>query len=266
MKAIKMKKSAIRYLILFGLIGTMGACASSHKAAPDTGSAQKKIQEAQQAGAQKYAPDQLDSAKQALKNAKASVKNKNYKKASRQTRQASVDAQLATATTRAKKAQEGVNQLQQSVQGLQQDIKNMKAKMGKSGVTLTFSDMLFDFDKSDLKPGAQQTLSKLANFLKEHSNTNVLIKGYTDSRGSKKYNLNLSKQRANSTKKALVNDGVSSSRIQTKGYGEQYPVATNRTVAGRQLNRRVVVVLSKQNNPVEPQHHSGMMEQSGPGQ
>jgi outer membrane protein OmpA-like peptidoglycan-associated protein len=265
MKSTKMRKSAIRYLIILGLVGTMGACASSHVAAPDTGSAQKKIQEAQQAGAQQYAPEQLDSAKHKLQNAKDLVRKNNYKKASQQTRAASVDAQLAMGTTRSKKAQQGVNQLQKSVQSLQQDVKNMKAKMGKSGVTLTFSDMLFNFDKSDLKPGAQQTLSKLAHFLKEHSNTKVLIAGYTDSRGPKKYNLNLSKQRANSAKKALVNNGISSSRIRTKGYGEQYPVATNRTPAGRQLNRRVVVVLSKNNEPVGSGQPSEMNRQTGPG-
>jgi outer membrane protein OmpA-like peptidoglycan-associated protein len=264
MKKGKMRKNAIRYLILFGLIGTMGACASSHVAAPDTEPAQKKIQKAQQAGAQKYASAQLDSAKQELKNAKALVKQKKYKKASRLTRAASVDAQLATATARSKKAQEGVDQLQNSIQDLQQNIKGMKTEMSKRGVVLTFSNMLFDFDKSGLKPGAQQTLAKLAHFLQEHSNNKVLIEGYTDSSGPKDYNLKLSGQRAESAKQALVDNGISDSRIRTIGYGEQYPVATNSTVTGRQLNRRVVVVISKQNEPIEPSQNSGMMEQSSP--
>jgi outer membrane protein OmpA-like peptidoglycan-associated protein len=262
MKLLRINNNVIKYLTFIGLASIMGACATSHIAAPDTGQAQSKIQAAKQAGAQKYAPDPLNSAIKELKNAKDLVNQKKNKKATKLTRKASVDAQLALANTRAKKAQESISKLQGPIQDLQKDVDNMKAKMTKRGAVLTFSSMLFNFDKTELQPGGLQTLSKLAQFLKEYPDNKVLIEGYTDNYGPKKYNLQLSQKRANSAKEALVNNGISSNRIRTKGYGEQYPVATNNTVAGRQLNRRVAVVISKKNEPVQMRGQQGMTNQS----
>jgi outer membrane protein OmpA-like peptidoglycan-associated protein len=262
MKSIIMTNNIIRYLTFLGVAGIMAACATSHVAAPDTGQAQSKIQAAQKAGAQKYAPDQLSSANQKLKQAKDLVNQGDNKKASKLTRQASVDAELAMNTTRSKKAQEAIDQLKGPIQDLQEDVDNMKAKMTKRGAVLTFSSMLFNFDKMELQPGGLRTLSKLAQFLKKYPNNKVLIEGYTDNYGPKQYNQHLSQQRANSAKEALVNNGISANRIRTKGYGEQYPVATNSTVAGRQLNRRVAVVISKENEPVQMRGQQGMTNES----
>ncbi len=263
MKSIKLKASAVRYLILFGLVGTMAACATSHIAAPDTSQAKSNIQAAQQAGAQQYAPDQLQKAQQELKKAKSLVKKKNNKKAGQLTREASVDAKLAMLTALSKKAQKSNSQLPKSIQQLQQETKNMQAKMTKQGAVLTFGNMLFDFGKADLHPGGKKTISKLAQFLNEHSNLKVLIQGYTDSRGPTGYNLALSNRRAKSVKQALTDDGVSDSRINTIGYGEEDPVATNRTITGRQLNRRVEIVISKNNEPTNS-GQGNMIRQSNP--
>jgi outer membrane protein OmpA-like peptidoglycan-associated protein len=258
MESAKLKPNFTLYFILFGFVLTMGACASSHVAAPNTSQAASNIKAAQQAGARQYAPGQLRKAKRELKRARTLVQQKKNKKASKLTRHAAVDARLAYVTTLSKKAQ----QLQKPIHKLQQEMANMKATMTKQGAVLTFGDVLFNFGKADLHPGAKKTMAKLASFLNEHSNLKVLIEGYTDNRGSKRYNLGLSRRRANSVKQALTDDGVSASRINTVGYGEQYPVATNSTSAGRQLNRRVEVVISPNSEAVEPHQNPGMMTPS----
>jgi outer membrane protein OmpA-like peptidoglycan-associated protein len=78
-----------------------------------------------------------------------------------------------------------------------------------------------------------------------------LIEGHTDSVGSDEYNLDLSKKRAEAVKNALVAKGVGEERITPKGYGKKYPVASNKTSDGRQLNRRVEVVIL--NEGVKPE-------------
>jgi len=99
----------------------------------------------------------------------------------------------------------------------------------------------FDFDKDSIRPEYDSDIMKVANFLKEYPDTTVVLEGHTDSKGSEEYNLDLSKKRAESVKKYLVDKfGILASRISTRGFGESQPVATNETEEGRQQNRRVV--------------------------
>ena len=99
----------------------------------------------------------------------------------------------------------------------------------------------FDFDKDTVRPEYHSHIGKVANFLKAYSETNAVLEGHTDSIGSEKYNLDLSKRRAESIKKYLVEKfDISAARISTMGFGKSQPVATNKTEEGRQQNRRVV--------------------------
>jgi OOP family OmpA-OmpF porin len=99
----------------------------------------------------------------------------------------------------------------------------------------------FDFDKDTIRPEYNEHIEKVADFMKAYLSTSAVLEGHTDSIGSEEYNMGLSKRRAASVKMYLVDKfGVSGSRITTKGYGESMPVATNKTDAGRQKNRRVV--------------------------
>ena len=93
-------------------------------------------------------------------------------------------------------------------------------------------------------PGAQMTLQRITDFLSENPDRNVLIEGHTDATGPASYNQQLSMQRAAAVRDELVSSGVDASRVRASGLGETFPVATNSTEAGRQLNRRVEVVLS----------------------
>jgi OmpA-OmpF porin, OOP family len=107
-------------------------------------------------------------------------------------------------------------------------------------VTLA-ADVLFDFDKSVLKPAGKSKLDDLANKVKAINLEVVIAIGHTDSIGSDVYNQKLSVRRAESVKAYLVSKGVEPNRIYTEGKGEKQPVASNKTADGRQKNRRVEI-------------------------
>jgi len=99
----------------------------------------------------------------------------------------------------------------------------------------------FDFDKAVVRPQYHNDIQKVANFLKAYPKTNGVLEGHTDSIGSDAYNKGLSKRRAESVKKYLVNKfNINGNRLSAVGHGESKPVASNKTSEGRQRNRRVV--------------------------
>jgi outer membrane protein OmpA-like peptidoglycan-associated protein len=126
---------------------------------------------------------------------------------------------------------------------LQAEVDALKAKPTPRGLVLTLGDVLFDTGRAQLNPGAGRKLDQLAQFLNEHKDRRVQIDGFTDSVGTDSYNEDLSHRRADSVKSALLVRGVDSSRISTEGYGKAFPVANNVDSGGRQLNRRVEVII-----------------------
>jgi outer membrane protein OmpA-like peptidoglycan-associated protein len=111
-------------------------------------------------------------------------------------------------------------------------------------LAITFkSDFSFGFDSAVIKPGAENEIARVAAVLVKYPQTNISIEGHTDSKGAEEYNMDLSRQRAEAVKNSLIGRGLSSSRLQTIGFGESKPVATNDTEAGRQQNRRVRIVI-----------------------
>ncbi len=105
--------------------------------------------------------------------------------------------------------------------------------------------ILFDYDKSSIRKESYSALQSIADIMKEYPNTTFHIEGHTDSRGSDAYNMKLSKERAASVRDYLTTIGMDGSRMTSEGYGEERPVATNNTAAGRQQNRRVEISLKK---------------------
>ena len=126
---------------------------------------------------------------------------------------------------------------------VQSELVAMKATPTPRGLVLTLGDVMFDTGRSELKSGAARKMDQVAQFLTEHADRRVQIDGFTDSVGSDSYNEELSQRRADAVKAALVSRGVDPARIGTEGYGKAYPVATYNDSGGRQLNRRVEVVI-----------------------
>ncbi|MEW6209757.1 MAG: OmpA family protein [Acidobacteriota bacterium] len=114
------------------------------------------------------------------------------------------------------------------------------------GLIVSLSDVLFDFDRATLKPGAREKLSKLAGILQAYPGQYWMeIEGHTDAIGSDQYNVRLSEARAYAVRDYLVQAGISQNRIvSTRGFGKLRPVATNDTPEGRQMNRRVEIVIA----------------------
>ncbi|BBE50713.1 Outer membrane porin F [Ferriphaselus amnicola] len=134
----------------------------------------------------------------------------------------------------------------------EQQLKELNAKKTERGLVITLSDVLFRTDKSQLEPGGVRNVQKLAAFLNKYPQRKVLIEGHTDSKGSDSHNQGLSERRADAVRVSLIDSGVGSERIATKGYGEAYPVASNGTASSRQLNRRVEIILSDANGNIAP--------------
>jgi outer membrane protein OmpA-like peptidoglycan-associated protein len=106
------------------------------------------------------------------------------------------------------------------------------------------SGVWFDTGSATLKPGAREKLAKIATILSAHPNLKIEVEGHTDNTGSEDTNQALSEHRANSVRDFLILSGVNSGAITARGMGESQPVASNDSVAGRQLNRRVEMVVS----------------------
>ena len=130
---------------------------------------------------------------------------------------------------------------------LQAEVDALKAKPTDRGLVLTLGDVLFETGSSTLSSGAGRNLDRLVQFLADHPERLVQIDGFTDSVGTDSYNQDLSQHRADAVRYQLVSRGISSTRIATQGYGKAYPVASNSESSGRQLNRRVEVVIGADN-------------------
>jgi len=116
----------------------------------------------------------------------------------------------------------------------------------KIGDKFVFTDVNFTIGNAKLGPNSAQLLESIAKILKENPEVRVEIGGHTSSPGTKAYNQKLSEARANVVRNALIADyGISADRLTHIGYGEDYPVATNSTKAGRALNRRMEVTVIK---------------------
>ncbi len=105
------------------------------------------------------------------------------------------------------------------------------------------NEVSFDFDSATLKPSFLPSLDKVAQVLNRYQTSIVHVIGHTDSTGSEEYNQRLSERRALSVSSYFQSQGVLASRLRTEGRGESEPRDTNATEAGRQLNRRVELII-----------------------
>jgi outer membrane protein OmpA-like peptidoglycan-associated protein len=151
--------------------------------------------------------------------------------------------ELAAASTKAEHDQETISKQEKQ-------LKDLNAKQTKRGFVITIGDVLFNSSKSQLKSGGIHNVQKLASFLEQYPKYRVLVEGYTDNTGNDGSNLTLSEERASAVKTKLIDEGITSDRILTRGYGKEFPVARNNNSANRRLNRRIEIVLSDENGNI----------------
>jgi outer membrane protein OmpA-like peptidoglycan-associated protein len=140
-----------------------------------------------------------------------------------------------------------------TVKDMGEKVQNVRLKETKSEIRIELAaDVLFDFDKADILPKAQEALKQTAEVIREKSKGVVNIEGHTDSKGSDAYNQKLSERRANAVKDWLANrEGLKNVRFATRGFGAKKPVASNTKPdgsddpEGRQKNRRVEIIVKK---------------------
>ena len=161
--------------------------------------------------------------------------------------------QAQTAAQQAEQARLAASTERERADQLQRELKEFSAKQTNRGAVVTLgSDVLFDTDKSQLRAGARRSVKRLAEVLQQHPDKRVTIEGFTDSQGSDQYNMELSRRRAEAVREALAAEGVAPQAMEVRPYGESYPVADNDTAAGRQMNRRVEIVIGDDASAAPP--------------
>ena len=141
------------------------------------------------------------------------------------------------------------NQLQAQLDELN-ELKELQARSTDRGMVLTLGDLLFDVGKSTLKLGSIGDIDQIATFMLNHPDRAVIIEGHTDNTGDEDFNRELSLNRAKAIGGALEARGVDFGQIETRGVGEDAPVASNDTAVGRQLNRRVEIIFPNEDETV----------------
>jgi outer membrane protein OmpA-like peptidoglycan-associated protein len=171
---------------------------------------------------------------------------------------------LSAAQADADQSRLAAQQAQASAQQADLDKAAMRARLSEQlnrilqtrdsarGLIVSMSDVLFDTGKYSLKPGAREKLAKVAGILLAYPGLNIEVGGYTDNVGGDQMNQTLSENRASSVRDYLVQQGVVTTSVSAKGFGNTLPVASNNSSAGRQQNRRVELLVSGEaiGNPV----------------
>jgi outer membrane protein OmpA-like peptidoglycan-associated protein len=170
-------------------------------------------------------------------------------------RQAAVaqQQQLAAQTERARSAAAEADRLRQAAEQNQAQLRQqlldqfnavLQTRDTTRGLIVNMSDVLFDTGRYTLRPGAREKLAKVSGIILSHPDLKIEVEGHTDSVGGDDYNLRLSENRATAVQSYLVEEGIQPANVTAKGFGKTLPVADNSTVAGRQRNRRVELVVS----------------------
>lgn len=226
--------------------------------------AQAAQQRAEQANAQAQQDQQRraaaeaarSEAEQARMQAEAATRQAQLASAQAEQDKAAADAARAAALQQQQAAQAEADQARMAAQTAENEKAALRERLRQQlnviletretarGLIVNISDVLFDFNKYTLKPGARETMAKVSGILLAYPGLKIQLEGYTDSVGSDDYNQKLSEQRAESVRDYLIGQGVPGDTVSAVGFGKTNPVATNDTAEGRQRNRRVDMVVS----------------------
>jgi outer membrane protein OmpA-like peptidoglycan-associated protein len=226
--------------------------AAERQAAADREAAARvQAAQAEAAKAKADAEQRLEMERRARAEAEERVSKERAEVARLEADRARVDANEAQ-----RRAENEAEQARQAAQRAELDKAELRANLMKQfnliletrdtarGLIVNMSDVLFDTAQHSLKPGAREKLAKVAGILLAHPGLRLEVEGHTDSVGSDDYNQSLSERRAEAVKDYLISQGFPAPSITAKGLGEIRPVASNDNASGRQLNRRVELVVS----------------------
>ena len=159
--------------------------------------------------------------------------------------QAAAAAALQTANQAEQQRQEAIRQKEEMRARLLAQLNQvLQTRDTARGLIVSMPDVLFDFNQYTLKAEARERLAKISGIVLAYPDLKLEIDGYTDSIGSDEYNQTLSEKRAEAVRDYLVSSAVSMNSVVARGMGKADPVADNSTAAGRQLNRRVELIVS----------------------
>jgi outer membrane protein OmpA-like peptidoglycan-associated protein len=211
--------------------------------------AQQKIAVAQEVGKQKYAEAEIARSAKERDQMRLDQRTNEADQAKNSAAQSKVTADIAVdnaaeADRNMREAQRVTAETQAHATLLQSQLDDLAAKKTDRGIVITLGDVLFGVDQAHLSPDGMRKTQKLADVLQQNPQRSVLVEGYADSTGNAQHNQELSERRAMAVRDALSGMGIANNRVATRGYGQDFPVASNDTSSNRQLNRRVEIVLS----------------------
>ena len=218
--------------------------------------ASQRVAVAQQTARQKAADAQLLSAEAERDRSRLAARTSEADSAQMLAQRSQQEAQAAQRSAAASQmsaqsAQMQTADAQARAMQLEEQLRALNAKKTDRGMVVTIGDVLFDSGRAELKPGSARDMSKLADFFKANPQRTALVEGFTDSVGSEAANQDLSNRRAAAVQAALADMGVDRQRITSRGYGKAHPVAGNDNASGRQMNRRVEIVLSDESGQIK---------------
>jgi outer membrane protein OmpA-like peptidoglycan-associated protein len=202
---------------------------------------------AQQAAAQSQAQSEEDARRRADAEAAqaAAQQQQAAALAAQQQAQAAAAAAQAAAAQADQQRQEAIQQREAMRARLLAQLNQvLQTRDTARGLIVSMPDVLFDFNKYTLKPEARERLARISGIVLAYPDLRLEIDGYTDSVGSDEYNQTLSDKRAEAVRDYIVTSGVPMNNVMARGMGKADPVADNTTAAGRQLNRRVEMIVS----------------------
>ncbi len=243
------------------------------KAQADADAAQKAAQEAQARAdedARQRAEAEKAKADADLQRSQALLAQQQAMAQAQAAQQAAEDAERQKQAAQMQ-AQEADREKQEAIQQKEELRARLLAQLNQvlqtrdsaRGLIVSMPDVLFAFNKYNLKPEARERLAKVSGILLAYPDLKLGVEGHTDSIGSDEYNLQLSEKRADSVRGYLVSEGVKPDSVTATGMGKADPVADNSTAAGRQLNRRVDIVVS--GDVIGTQVTPSIVPQSGSG-
>jgi outer membrane protein OmpA-like peptidoglycan-associated protein len=201
--------------------------------------------EAEKAAADRHRLEaELAAAKAAAEQAKAEAAQAQAAAAAQSAQAAAETARRQAAESDRLRQQAEMEKQQLRQQLLEQLNAVLETKDTDRGLVVTMADVLFDTGKYTLRPAAREKLAKLAGIVIAHPGLKLAAEGHTDSTGTPEFNQKLSVKRAEAVVEYLGGQGLATDSLSSSGLGDTMPIASNKTVAGRQQNRRVELILS----------------------